>query len=53
MNEVRFNTHSVIAFVVCVVAGCVLVALGHHDWAQVPFAFAAGVAALPQLTKGS
>jgi hypothetical protein len=47
-DEKALNTHSVVACVVAIVAGTVLIALGHAEHSAIPFAFAFGVAALPQ-----
>ena len=47
-DEKKLNVHSVVACVVAIVAGTVLVALGHAEHSAIPFAFAFGVAALPQ-----
>lgn len=47
-DEKALNTNSAVACVIAIVAGTVLVALGHAEHAAIPFAFAFGVAALPQ-----
>ncbi len=51
-DEKKLNTTSAIVCVLAVVAGVVLVALGHADHAGIPFALAFGVAALPQPIRG-
>jgi hypothetical protein len=51
-DEKVLNTHSVVACVVAIVAGTVLIALGHAEHSAIPFAFAFGVAALPQPIRG-
>jgi uncharacterized membrane protein len=51
-DEKVLNTHSVIACVSAIIAGTVLIALGHAEHSAIPFAFAFGVAALPQPVRG-
>lgn len=51
-NERVWNTHSVVAFVASIIAGSVLIALGHGNHGGVLIAFAAGIAALPQPIRG-
>lgn len=51
-DEKALNTNSVVACVVAIIAGTVLIALGHAEHSAIPFAFAFGVAALPQPVRG-
>lgn len=51
-DERVFNAHSVVAMCAAIVAGAVLIALGHSDQGGVLLAFAFGIAALPQPIRG-
>lgn len=51
-NERVLNTHSVVAMCAAIIAGSVLIALGHSDQGGVLLAFAFGIAALPQPIRG-